>query len=125
MAKAVSEATLERARLLVMGGGEYSSRQIEAAMNLSRSTASSVMTILRRRKHIYIARFDVIDNNPRLRAVYRYGKERDAKYPKVSRKRNYLREERVWLETSRASGSLVFRHPQDVALYGEYQGRAA
>lgn len=44
---------------------------------------------------------------------------------KNRRERSYIEREREWLKQSRASGSVIFRHPQDVAFFGEYQRSAA
>ncbi|WP_167066136.1 hypothetical protein [Burkholderia sp. Ax-1719] len=126
MAKHVSEATIARAARLMQAGGDFSSFDVEAALSLSRTTASHVMTVLHRRKEIFVTRFDAIPGNSRRRAIYRYGPGEDAEYSSaVRRKRNYLAEERAWISASKASGSILFRHPHDVALFGEYQGAAA
>lgn len=122
MYKGASEATIARVLAFLKTHGDHSSVGLQSSLGLSRTTASHVMSVLHRRGCTHIARFEPIPGNSKRRAIYRYGPGVDATYSSnFPGKRDYLEEERIWLAASKSSGSVLFRHPQDIALFGEYR----
>ena len=117
--KQVSEATIERARVLMQDGCDRSSCEVAAALKLGKCSAANALKALHERRLIYIVDYQRSTRNSRWSRVYRIGTARDVRAPKGCGKRAAQSAERSWLAESRATASVIFRHPWDVWLFGE------
>jgi hypothetical protein len=124
MARQVSEATIERGHQLMLDKKPRTYLSVAAALSVSETTASAVMRILHDRELLYVSRYARAKGNKRWSAVFRLGNRKDATVPPKGRRHAFRERERQWLEVSRAPVK-PFRHPQDVAFFGECNPPAA
>jgi hypothetical protein len=129
MATKIGEALIARALELMRDGRERDYYDLAHDLGVSAQSGLNVSKILHARKLVFVCNGRKAPSNGLIRPVYRIGNEPDATTLKrikpADEGRQYLKSEREWLEESRASGSVVFRHPQDVAFFGEYRGSRA
>ena len=116
--KQVSEATIERARLLMLDGVERRYRDIADALHITKTPASSAIGALHDRGQVFIARYDRLPGSSRHCAVFKFGNEPDAEPPEKANRYAWVEAERDWIAQSRAPVK-PFRHWQDIALFGE------
>lgn len=96
--------------------------QASVDLGLSDTAASCAMTILHKRGLVFIEKYERAAHAANWVRIFKFGTHRDAAKPKITESSTlaYQRREREYLQESRSSGSKVFRHPQDVALFGDY-----
>lgn len=126
MVRGVSEKTIERLRQLMLDEQPRSCAQAGPALGISESSAGHAMKELHRRKLVYVLTYARAGKTSNWTRVFKIGNEKDARRPggPDKGKRAWLAREREWLKASRAKPVKPFRHPQDVALFGEYRSAA-
>jgi len=115
----VSAATIERMRLLMLDGQPRSCLATAGELGISRSSADHAMTALHKRHIVFIARYERCEAGTSWIRIFQAGHQRDAARPSSVQTHShaYLRRERERLSQARATK--IFRHPWDVALFGE------
>jgi hypothetical protein len=124
MATKVSEATIERARLLMADGVERNYHDIYDELNIGKQAGLVLSKILHQRALIRITSWEFAPRNGHICPRYTIGGGNDVPSPadsSIDRSTLRFREEREWLSESRESGQCAFRDWRDVALFGEYQ----
>lgn len=125
----IGEKLIARALALMADGKERDYFDLAHDLGVSAQSGLNVSKILHARKLVFACDVRKVPSNGLLRPVYRIGNEPDSvslkRVKPADEGRQYIKSEREWLEESRASGSVIFRHPQDVAFFGEYQKESA
>lgn len=121
MPREVSAATIERLRQLMLDDRGRSCLQASVELGLSDTAASCAMSILHKRGLVFIEKYERAAHAANWVRIFKFGVHRDAAKPKSTESYThaYQRREREYLKESRSSGSKVFRHPHDVAFFGE------
>jgi hypothetical protein len=129
--KPVSAKNMARVREAVKSGEDYSILDIAFLTGLCRPTVERAMHFLHQEDEVHICAWGKV-SECNLYKIYKFGKGKDVSRPTPLSKRQhndlYKLRSRVRHQDAKLKAELskpAFRHPQDVALFGEYSAAVA